>query len=422
MACKDIKWESVFSKREIQKHLDDKDLKEAGLISKPMRSELKPFIFEKLSVDENIVELVSRLPNIDMANFSDNLKFVESVYVTCQIREFEFRNLLNYFNNVRKIHLSSITLEPALFNNIFEGLPNLKQLELNKVKIFVRLPLIFNTTDCALHVPLALNKLVLKSCSCFVDSENIPFCSESEDNLKKRDYYPFKNIPNLKLQNLTSLTILDTFSSDYKYIYNFLINNPKLKGLSLEYTGFDKEAWRSILNLNSLNHLSLSKCVNVFHFKVDTLSHSVKSLILDESAYRTSLAFLSDLAKTFPNINYLKLAYKANQIRFIQKLIPQLCKLNRLELTAPEPQNDFKVVLKNKNIAKLNLDKFNIKELDLKLLANKSRLKNLKTLTLSNHTAFEEVNKNEIIENNLKIGWNTIFIGSNIVCSKDRLL
>ncbi|KXN73378.1 hypothetical protein CONCODRAFT_68389 [Conidiobolus coronatus NRRL 28638] len=265
MTSKDIKWESVFSKKEFQRFLSDKDLKESCLISKPIRNELKPFIFEKFSVDESTAELVSRLPNIDIRNFNDNLKFVDSVYISCQIPELEFRTLLDYFNNVSEVQLNSLTLEPALFNTLFEGLLSLKFLELNNVKILVRLHLIFTSTDCALQVPLSLNKLVLKSCTCFIDSGNIPFCSESEDNLKKRDYYPFKGILSLRLQNLTSLTILDTFSCDYKHVNYFLINNPKLKGLSLEYTGFDKDAWKSALTLNNLNHLSLSKCVNLSH-------------------------------------------------------------------------------------------------------------------------------------------------------------
>jgi hypothetical protein len=411
-------WKSLLLKKEIIKHLSEKDLKEVGLSSKGIYKELKPQLFSKFYINTNTVDFLSELPHINYQDNNNNLKLVNCVYITYKITDLEFKVLFTCFNNLSLVHLSSLQLDLDLINSVLKNLTELKYLEFIGIKIGVRSSNYENGTGCALKIPLTLSRLIFKSCKAFYHSSNnlnLP----KESVLTNKDHCPFYGISKLKFEKLASLTIIKTGSSDdIHFINEFLINNRKLKKLSLSYDELNKEAVKSISELKALENLSLYKLLGTFKFNLDTKNRSIRYLTLDESIYRCGKVFIYDLIKCFSNVQHLKLIYIPKYHLTIRTLVNRLRKLTSLILISKAPQKEFSLELKNPNLFKINLVNFMLNGVKFNVFNREKQLKSLRVVKLSNHKSYFNINYNQTMEDNMAHGWDTVFIGTSAICSK----
>ncbi|KXN73379.1 hypothetical protein CONCODRAFT_167267 [Conidiobolus coronatus NRRL 28638] len=413
-----IDWKSLLLKKEILKYLSEKDLKEVVLCSKDVFKELKPLLLRKFYFNKNTIDFLSELPHINLQGSGNNLKLVTCVYITYKISALEFQVLFTYFNSLKLLHLSSLQFDLTFINSIFKNLTELRCLELIGIKIGVKSSNYENGGDCTLKVPLALSKLTLRSCKAFYQNSNDLNISK-EGVLTNSDHCPFYGISKLKFEKLASLTIIKTGGSDdTQFINEFLANNQKLKKLSISYDELNKEAFKLISKSKTLENLSLYKFLGTFKFSTDAHIRSIRYLTLDESIYRCGRVFIYDLVKCFSNVQHLKLIYISKYHLTIRTLVSRLHKLTSLVLISKTPQKEFSLELKNPKLFKINLVNFMLNGVKLSVFNKEKQLKNLRIVKLSNHKSYFNINYDQIMEDNMVQGWDTVFIGTSAICSK----
>ncbi|KXN72337.1 hypothetical protein CONCODRAFT_168915 [Conidiobolus coronatus NRRL 28638] len=419
MSNNKINWGSIFKITDIFKYLKGNDLKEFAYTSKSIYISFKPQIFGTLNVSNKRKDFIENIPL--MVFFGEDkrlikLKSMNTVYISFRLPAPRFRLLFGCFKNITHLSLVSVKFEVLFINQILRKLTKLRSLELKVLKIVAEFAFLLKGGNASLFIPLHLNQLMLKSCVSRVNVEIIT------DYFAARDlkYNAFVNFPNFKYEKLKHLSIIDNNQHKVPFINRYLVNNPWLKKLSIDYYELDGESFSLLANFKGLTHLVLLKCDQKLNFSTEHHRPiiSIKTLSLDETIYSLNFKSVLSFVSYLPNLQYLKLIYNCPNGTSIEKLIFKLSSLTSLTLISKKP-SQYSLNLVNNTLYSIILVNF---KYNPRLVTDRLKdLIGLRKLKLTNATLDnprDVIKLDKVGVKFKKLGWNAISNGNSINCSK----
>jgi hypothetical protein len=419
MSNNKINWESIFKISDIFKYLKGKDLKEFAYTSRSIYILFKPQVFGTLNVTNKKKDFIESIPLIVFFGEDKRLMKLKSMNTVCisfRLPAPRFRLLFGCFKNITHLSLVSVKFEVLFINRILRKLTKLRSLELKVLKIVAEYAFLLKGGDGSLFIPLHLNQLILKSCISRVNVEVIT------DYFAARDlkYNAFVNFPNLKFEKLKHLSVIDNNQYKIPFINKYLINNPRLKKLSVDYFELDGESFNLLANFKNLTHLTLIKCDQKLNSSTEHHRPiaSIKALSLDETIYSLNFKNVLSFASFLPNLQYLKLIYNCPNGASIERLIIKLESLTSLTLISKK-MSQYSLNLVNNTLYRVNLVNFKYNpRLVIDRLKDLIGLRKLKLTNAKPDAPGEAIMLDEVGSRFKKLGWNAISSGNSINCSR----
>jgi hypothetical protein len=411
-------WQFILKLIKVYKHLSKRDLIELACSSKCMYAQLSPILFETFKINDKSKDIIANFNQTIKNNCQstqNKLKLIHSISISYKLDKTNYFTLLTYFPNITSLKLSTIKFDLDELNLLFNNFKLLKFLELKKIKISVPVSLATSNGNVNLHIPLTLNQLRVYSCtfSPIIDRE-IP---DSEDIIVTNRYCPYSSISNLKFNNLTQLTFINTNELGIECINNFLTNNPSLKRLSVELFEFNGETFNLLENLKYLDNLSLMGCDGILNFEKNHIRpiKSITAINLDQSIYRRNFQISLNLIQQCTNLQHLKLIHINRNGHELEILIKKLINLKSLILISKATERRFTMKLKSETLIKLNFVNFNLNCIQLGRLKG---LRKLRYLKVTNYCVGEGANEDKLREECDEFGWDARFINNSVIYSK----